>query len=51
MMFKSVKKLYELHRSYDFGELNKKFVKHRAHKRLRQQLKPTKERPKNENME
>lgn len=53
-MFKSVKKLYELDRTFDYskeGSLNKrKFVKHRAHKRLRKQLNVNKE-TQNENME
>ena len=46
-MRKSVKRLYELDRSYDYGESygfnntkrNVGFVKRRSHKRLRQQLK------------
>ena len=46
-MRKSVKRLYELDRSYDYGDAvgfkntkqNVGFVKHRSHKRLRQQLK------------
>ena len=46
-MRKSVKRLYELDRSYDFGDAvgfrntkqNVGFVKHRSYKRLRQQLK------------
>lgn len=46
-MRKSVKRLYEIDRSYDYGDAhgfkktkqNVGFVKHRAHKRLRQQLK------------
>lgn len=44
-MRKSVKKLYEADRRYDYapdGSYKKrKFVKHRARKRLRQQLKKT----------
>ena len=46
-MRKSVKRWYELDRSYDFGDSvgfrdtrnNVGFVKRRSHKRLRQQLK------------
>ena len=46
-MRKLVKRLYELDRSYDYGDAvgfrntkqNVGFVKHRSHKRLRQQLK------------
>ena len=46
-MRKSVKRLYEIDRSYDYGDAygfkntkqNVGFVKHRSHKRLRQQLK------------
>ena len=46
-MRKSVKREYELDRSYDYAESygfkntkrNVGFVKHRAHKRLRRQLK------------
>ena len=49
-MRKSVKRLYEIDRRFDYapeGSLKKrKFVKHRSHKRLRQQLKI-----KQENME
>ena len=48
-MRKSVKRLYELDRAYDYGDAygfkntkqNVGFVKRRAHKRLRKQLKPT----------
>ena len=36
-MKKSVKIFYEYKRSYDFAELNRKFVKRRSHKRLRKQ--------------
>lgn len=47
-MRKSVKREYELDRSYDYSESygfkntkrNVGFVKRRSHKRLRQQLKP-----------
>ena len=47
-MCKSVKKWYELDRSYDYADAygfkntkaNVGFVKRRSHKRLRQQLKP-----------
>ena len=50
-MRKSVKREYELDRSYDYGEAygfkntkrNVGFVKRRSHKRLRQQLKPKKD--------
>ena len=53
-MFKSVKKLYELDRTFDYGKegslKKRRFVKHRAHKRLRRQLKIN-EVVKNENME
>lgn len=42
-MRKSVKRLYELDRTYDYApdgsKKKRKFVKHRAHKRLRRQLK------------
>ena len=46
-MRKSVKRFYEIDRSYDYGDAcgfkntkqNVGFVKHRSHKRLRQQLK------------
>lgn len=42
-MRKSVKRLYELDRTYDYGpegsKEKRKFVKHRVHKRLRRQLK------------
>ena len=43
-MRKSVKRLYELDRTFDYGKegspKKRKFVKLRARKRLRQQLKP-----------
>ena len=50
-MRKSVKREYELDRSYDYSEScgfkdtkqNVGFVKKRSHKRLRRQMKPTKE--------
>ena len=42
-MRKSVKRLYELDRRFDYGPegsiKKRKFVKHRSHKRLRRQLK------------
>lgn len=53
MAYKSQVKLYELDRTYDYGDLldgggcnssrrRKKFVKRRARKRLRKQLHPSK---------
>lgn len=42
-MNKSLKKLYEFHRSYDFGDFDRmkqrRFTKHRSHKRIRHLLK------------
>lgn len=42
-MDKSIKKLYEFHRSWDFADFDRmeqrRFTKHRSHKRVRQLLK------------
>lgn len=44
-MDKSIKKLYEFHRKYDFADFDRmeqrRFTKHRSHKRIRQLLKKT----------
>jgi len=45
-MDKSIKKLYEFHRRYDFADFDRmeqrRFTKHRSHKRVRQLLKKQK---------